>query len=250
MKCKHCNNEFIANPLLQGDIVCKTCVAMNDLSFWYPILKQIQMRVPITKLVYIDDELYLERKKDDHFKEFYNEVLIKAKIIGFPLFIRTGHLSNKWDWKKSCYVESKDQLLHNIYNLCEFSAIVEFPLGIPCNWWALREIIPSKPYFQSFNGMPITREFRYFIRDGKVECFHPYWQKSVFRDNYYSPEQDVFDEMNKLTNDEMTELREMSEYIGNYFSGYWSIDYLQAIDGKWYCIDMAIGERSFHYKHE
>ena len=39
----------------------------------------------------------------------------------------------------------------------------------------------------------------------------------------------------------------MAKYIASYFKEYWSVDFLKTKDGLWYCIDMATGDRSYHW---
>jgi len=44
-------------------------------------------------------------------------------------------------------------------------------------------------------------------------------------------------------------LDKMGNYIARLFSGWWSVDLLKAKNGEWVCIDMAIGESSWHEKN-
>ena len=52
--------------------------------------------------------------------------------------------------------------------------------------------------------------------------------------------------MNRLTEEEQNELNEYACKIAKVFDDYWSIDFCRGKDGKWWCIDLATGDRSWH----
>lgn len=54
------------------------------------------------------------------------------------------------------------------------------------------------------------------------------------------------DEANKESPEEVLFLTELSNEIAKEFEGYWSVDFCQGADGKWWCIDLALGENSWH----
>jgi hypothetical protein len=43
--------------------------------------------------------------------------------------------------------------------------------------WVVREFLPTMPVgvCPRYGNMPVCREFRYFIEDGRYCCSHPYW---------------------------------------------------------------------------
>ena len=45
----------------------------------------------------------------------------------------------------------------------------------------VREFLDLPHTFHAFSGMPVSREFRYFIKNGSVLCRHPYWFPSCMR---------------------------------------------------------------------
>ena len=94
--------------------------------------------------------------------------------------------------------------------------------------------------------MTITKERRYFVRDGKIECSHNYWDREAFKDDI---DEEKFKELSSISKEDKQLLDNMALYVSNLFSGYWSVDFLKGKNGKWYMTDMAIGERSYHQKH-
>lgn len=247
-QCERCKNPFFSNPLIKGDNVCRTCSRLNDITFWYPVLFHSQIPVPKTIILHtnIDMEVVSYGKKPDGFDDFVKEVRSAIKKVGLPAFFRTGYLSNKHDWKNSCFITDLDKIQNHITSLVEMSDIATIDRFCPCDFFAVREIIKTKPYFTYFSGdMPITSERRYFVRNGKIECQHPYWPAEVFPDI----DKKQIEELNRFGEEDKAILDSMATYISKKFSGYWSVDFLKDINNKWYCTDMAIGESSYHETH-
>jgi len=247
--CLRCNNPFLFNPMLHGDDVCPTCERMNDITFWYPRLARLNFPMPKTIIVHTNCDLeeMLDGKNPNGFKEFIEDLKTAINRIGLPCFLRTGMASNKWDWESSCFITDLKKLPQHIFNIVEFSAIATIDRFMSCDFWAVRELIKTKPYFYYFKNMPITKERRFFVRNGKIECSHPYWDvENLFK----GIEKEKLEELNKFSIKDQNQLNEMAQYITDTFQGYWSCDFLQDIDGKWWMTDMAIGEKSFHQPHK
>jgi len=250
-KCVRCGNPFRYNPIIIGDDVCPTCERMNDITFWYPRLLHLKCPMPKTIIIHtnVDMERFSGGEEPEGIDEFLVEIREAIKKIGLPVFLKTGYTSNKHDWKNSCFISKNStfkDLKKHIFNLVEFSAIATIDRFMPCDFWAVREIIKTKPYFTYFSGeMPITKERRIFVRNGKVECSHSYWPKEIFK----GIEKKKFDKLDKLTEKDKKELFSMAQYVANIFQGYWSCDFLKGKNGKWYLTDMAIGEKSYHQEH-
>jgi len=247
--CIRCGHKFRYNPLIHGDDVCPTCDRMNDITFWYPRL--LRLGFPMPKTIIIHTNCHLESlaydKEPEGLGEFIKDIERAAKKIGMPVFLKTGYTSNKHDWKDSCYITDLKKLKDHIQNLVGFSAIATIDRFMPCDFWAVREMIPTKPYFTAFHGeMPITKERRIFVRDGKVVCSHSYWPEEAFK----GVEKKKFDQLDVLTIKDKKELIQMASYVAKLFSGYWSCDFLKSKKGDWYLTDMAIGENSYHAKHK
>ncbi len=251
-KCIRCGADFNFNPIIQGDDICPTCERMNCISFWYPRL--FRQGFPTPKTIIIHTNLPLERLADGEKVEGIDKFILNIKEaiceVGTPAFLRTGYLSNKHDWKKSCFIDketAKNGLLQHIGNLVEMSALATIDRMIPIDFWAVRELRETEPYFNYFAGkMPITKERRYFVWNGKIKCHHNYWDRKAFENDINEKK---FEELSTLSKDDEKILAQMANYIAGLFSGYWSVDFLKGKNGQWYLTDMAIGERSYHQKH-
>jgi len=224
--------------------------ARTNMSFWLPVLWQIKMRVPQTIMVNtggIDLTELLDGKIPQGFNDFKQRMEMAINQIGTPCFIRTGMLSDKHSWKDTCYLTKVEDIGSHIAQLVESSCIANIA-GLPFDYsfWAVRKLIPTKPVFFDFADMPITKERRIFIKDGEVVCNHPYWPKDAFTQSVSDKQ---MAELEDLTEEDKKELTAMAKYVAKYFTDYWSVDFLQDVEGKWWLTDMAIGERSYHYAH-
>jgi hypothetical protein len=168
--------------------------------------------------------------------------------IGTPFFLRTGQTSNKHDWKESCFVEDIESLPLHIQNIFEHSLMANMEGGWPINIWAVREMIPTEPYFYAFSGnMPITKEMRIFFNKGKILCTHPYWPKDSFEGIAEKGWEEKYKNLIKFNDKEFEQIIASTSMIAQHFEGFWSIDWLRGKDNTWYATDMALGEDSYHY---
>lgn len=230
-------------------MIDKTC-----LSHWFPKIAAAGIPVPRTIIVTAPEGSLREvwrafdgEKPGAAANEFYQLILNAANEIGYPCFLRTGHTSGKHDWKNCCYLESADRVQRQVLSIIEYGEIASFA-GMPHDVWAIREFLPTIPlgHCPGFGDMPICREFRFFVRNGNVECWHPYWPQealdqgsAIFRDG------NNYDTLSSCA--EFDPLTVIAEKAGRAVGGHWSIDILETERG-WYVTDMAEAEKSFHWK--
>jgi len=220
----------------------------DSLLYWYPKIKDLPIPQPKTLWVVIDraewvSALYGKNKiREEKITEIYNT----ARKIGYPLFLRTDHASGKHEWKDTCYVPSEDQLIPHVFRVIEFNELADI-LGLPYKALVFREFIELDWKFKAFWGeMPVSRERRYFIKDGKVLCHHPYWVEDAIRKPSIENWRELLKELNTETTDEIEILTGYAEMVARVLDGYWSVDFAYGKNGKWYLIDMATGEHSWH----
>ena len=225
----------------------------NCLSYWFPILKSTGLPVPRTEILSTNVELLrlCDGQKPEGYDQFIADLTAMCIGIGTPVFLRTGQTSGKHYWNETCHVTDLAKLPQHVYQLVEFSATADM-CGLDDDVWVAREFIPMYSLFEWFPGkMPINRERRYFIRDGKVVCHHAYWPKDAFGDFDEKPApKSILKKLgilNSETASEVAELTAMADTAAKAFDGYWSLDFSQDAKGKWWAIDMAIGERSYHW---
>lgn len=226
---------------------------VNCISHWLPRLEAAGVPVPRTTLVAAPEGLsgILDGVKPDGYDLFVAELTAAARSFGFPAFLRTGHTSGKHQWRRTCYLVSVDVIPAHVAALVEFSECADI-LGLPYRTWAVREYIPLVAHFTAFDGMPIAVERRVFIRDGERTCDHGYWPPGAIEG--HNPSRPDWrqlladhDEIARLY-DSRTQIKASLARIGGAFpEGYWSVDFALGRDGTWYAIDMAEGDRSFHW---
>ncbi|MCH8821203.1 hypothetical protein IID23_01610 [Patescibacteria group bacterium] len=144
--------------------------------------------------------------------KFMDDIKSAMRKVGTTAFLRTEMLSNKHDWKNSCFLEKKEDLLSHVTNIVETSFIANIA-GLPFDYsfWVIREMLETEPIFHAFAGkMPITKEFRFFINNGDIQCYHPYWPEEAFElmgRKLTDDEHKKLNEIQKLDKEEEKEFR-------------------------------------------
>lgn len=220
---------------------------LNDLSFWYPILKDLWIPTPETYIIRHNVKLLevLDGTKPKLFDKLISDIEFYANIVWYPCFIKTWCTSNKHSWKNTCYLEKKEDISQHIYNLVEFSAIADFELPLWVDTIVIRKLLKTKEFFTWFEWMPITREVRIFVKSWEVYHIQPYWPIEAFDWRKKFKFQKEFKELNKFTEEDLKEFNKMWTFIWKMFQWHWSIDLLQWEDWVWYCIDMALWSDSY-----
>ena len=226
---------------------------ITNLAYWYPKVKHL-VPTPKTEIVETDCNLIeiLDGEAPNEWRGFIEDMRVAiGRLGGCPVFLRTGHTSNKHEWSDTCYLADVKDLGQHIYNLVEFSECVDM-IGLPYKTWIERELLPVMPVFYAFKGMPITQEFRYFVKDGEVDHRQPYWPPEAFLKSYSNAEKEwekLLAEISVLDKVSDKELTAMTEKIGKALGGYWSVDWLLT-DRGWYMTDMAEGAMSYKWQAE
>lgn len=224
-------------------------VDRNCLSFWYPPIAKAGLPVPETIILKREEGLedLIDGKLPNGWGEFMEALEAATRKLGPPVFLRTGHGSDKHNWEDTCYVTGVDDLEQHVYNLVEWSVLADI-MGMPTDVWAVRKLIDTEPIFHAFRGrMPITREFRLFVRDGKIRHTQPYWPLEAIENPSDANWRELLTLASKLWPQDAA-LRELAiEAVEAVGGGYWSVDFLRDRYGKAWLTDMAEGERSFRY---
>lgn len=229
----------------------------NSMLYWYPKLLEVGgLPMPRTEIVRLDIdgpepcpacEGSLPAS-DVH----WDSILKAARKIGYPLFMRTGHMSGKHSWKDACHVPDEASLKDHISRLFTLSSMCGL-MGLPVDCLVFRELMPMDGRFTAFYGdMPVNTEYRYFVRDGHVLCRHWYWVKDAIARGTPDKKLPVgwnimLDEMrDKTTEQDFDIIDRYAMKASARFKGCWSIDFCRALDGRWILIDMAQGKDSWH----
>lgn len=228
----------------------------NSLLYWYPKISELGIPTPETEIVVLKNLPTLISLCDGDFSPLqpqWEEILGKARKIGFPLFMRTDEFSSKHNWKNTCYVEKEADLRQHIQTLFEDSYCADI-LGLPIRAIVFRKFIPMKNMFTAFHGeMPVNPEIRFFVKDGEVKCYHWYWVEDAI-ENGTREDKLPFDWKDRIKNakrdylsgNDLIWLTNDARKVAKQFDGYWSVDFCLSKENRWILIDMALGELSWH----
>ena len=224
----------------------------NRLSYWFPLIKEAGLPVPATSMVEMSAEAqeqawgYFENDtKLDALERFVVRLADISSPFSRPFFLRTDLTSAKHDWRETCFVADSARLRDHVLNIIEFSIMCDL-FGLPFDRWAVREILPTEPAFHAFRGeMPITEEWRAFVRGNELLCVHPYWPSGALRGHTHDPKWE--EKLRALYENECPEeVTSLARAAGVAASEHiWSVDLLNTIRG-FYVIDMALASMSWH----
>lgn len=227
----------------------------NSMLYWWPKVKDNYVLKPETIIVETGYEPLIGMLEGSLLpQKTMEEIAAAAEQLGYPLFVRTDQSSGKHDWENSCFVRTPDRLMGNIRRVVEFNELADI-MELHPEALVFRKYIPLQAAFKAFYGnMPVAEERRYFVRDGKAECHHPYWPEEAIeewaKDHHHSvlPEnwRKLLAAQNTELNPEIGLLTSYAEQIGRKVEGYWSVDFAKSREGSWYFIDMAEGDMSWH----
>lgn len=221
----------------------------SSLLFWWPKVRGLGVPVPETKVLEFGPRCLAavccpDSEEDAaEARRVIEAVREAAREFGYPVFIRTDHASGKHEWENACYVAREEDLPRCLAGVIEFNEMVDLsPRAV-----VVRRYIPLESPFTAFRGMPVARERRYFVLDGRVVCHHPYWPEDAIR---FRQEPEGWREklavLNEEAPDEVELLSGYAARLGAALPGYWSLDFARGADGVWYFIDAARGELSWH----
>jgi len=228
----------------------------SSLLYWHPKIKDLGIPIPKTEKIMLTEQekkIYYKGGGDcfnlDRLTEVVSEVI--AEKFSLPVFLRTDEFSGKHFWKKTCYLDKLENLESHLMEIIVGGKEAGM-MGLPIEAMVVREYIEMDSKFNAFYGeMPVNPERRYFIKNGNVECHHPYWiedavERETSKDMLPENWKELAGEMNFESEDEVALLSGYSKVIATHFKDYWSVDYCKARNGRWILIDMAEAEKSWH----
>lgn len=222
----------------------------TSMLYWWPRVKDLGIPVPKTVIIEMPED-DLAGLLDDKWLSLEDERrLIKAgEKVGYPLFLRTDMASAKHQWERTCFVPKFEELFKHVWALIDATLAASMFGELDPSALVFRELLRLNSFFTAFSGLPISAERRYFVRDGVVECHHPYWTQDAIKRPSKSDWKERLATLNKESAEEIELLTKYATRVGEVLEGYWSIDFAEARDHSWYLIDLAVGERSWHPEH-
>jgi hypothetical protein len=230
-------------------------VDRTALSYWFPLIDAAGLPVPrtlITKMPVPAQQCIwagFDGKDGDDPKAlgaFIAQLKDLADRVGYPCFLRTDHTSGKHEWEHTCFVKSADRIGRHVFSIAEHSEICDM-IGLPWDTWVVREYLPIIPHgvCPSYGNMPLCREFRFFVVDGEVKCWHPYWPAGAIEQG--GADESLFDVLSHLADVEYSQLHRLAQKAARAVDGAWSVDILETERG-WHVTDMAEAHKSFHWE--
>lgn len=225
------------------------------LSYWFPLIQAAGIPVPKTVILpaltpqeegQLTDWAAGEGSYEG-LPYLVGDINQAAVLFGYPVFLRTDYSSAKHSWSGSCLLDSERNIKSHIQSIAEYSIMADL-MGLPIDTWVVRELLPTKPVFHAFSDMPIVREFRVFVRDGKIDHFQPYWPVHALEGQTEEPKwRELVDELNTITPEERVKVEELALRVNAAVPGYWSVDCLDVVGRGWMVTDMAEGDKSYRY---
>jgi hypothetical protein len=227
---------------------------LTALSHWFPKIRDAALPVPRTALI----DMPIEAQKDaweafdgkdgnGGLQLFAGSVAEIGATFGVPFFLRTDHTSGKHSWRDACFVADPVLVIRNIMAIIEYSEMCSI-VGLPYARWAIREMLPTIPFgvCPEYLDMPICKEFRFFVDDAKVRCWHPYWPRLALERGGAMLSDADYAALCEPGGD-LEELTDLAQRAGAAVGGAWSVDILQTTRG-WFVTDMAEAGKSFHWE--
>ena len=230
----------------------------NTFSNWFGRLKT-HFKTPrsiITSLTF--DEMMLlkpEEKSTDQvaiqeFNTRLNQLALDAGL-HYPIFMKNGVFSNKFDFEESCLINSPDEFFDKLYNIIYGGCMVGARLS---NEVVLRELVAVPQDVKIYNAMPLNIEFRAFVNFDTQEIVEilDYWHDSIA--SRLPPDQvelfkqhkekmaPKFEQFKAILYEELQNALRNKEFDLN---GSWSVDFLLDANNELWLIDMAFAGQSW-----
>jgi len=239
--------------------------ARSSLLYWWPKVKDLGIPVPRTEIVRfrpvtiaalgsLGEEPESSKEWLERQRRVVRAVERLGKVaftLGEPMFVRTDMSAAKHRYVQTCYVRKVSHYPGHVYRLAQEMLAADL-FGLPWSAIVFREFIPLAAEFWAWDGLPIAPERRYFVRDGEIECRHPYWPEEAVERGFPSGDAAALwrrklASMNHQGSAEVELLMGYASRVAQALPGYWSVDFALGANGTWYLIDMARGEVSYHW---
>lgn len=243
----------------------------NNFSYWFPRvaphLEERGILSPKTKVLPVPEDVmeacFMEKQTDEEHIRKWIRTNVMPALFGaeFPLFMKNGCFSNKFNFKRSCLLAEYDErhitdnfiTLQNMSLSCETGGNMEI---------VFREFIKAPEGTPTiYNGMPFRPEMRIFYDFDKHSfCYAVnYWDWDYCHDAICQSaphDKEAYEAA-------YPELKELYEYRKSYFlprilaglrrvdamTGRWSLDFILEERRCWF-IDAAIAEASAYWDED
>lgn len=226
----------------------------NSSNQWLPFIEKAGLPVPRTIVVpysHRDCAAIFDGEESKEFERLVAAVGVAAADIGFPSFIRTDLSSAKHCGTKAFRINNHLEVGNPVSRTLEDNEMKFWLERHGPTAFLVREYLDLPAPFTAFGGLPVSREFRFFADGEHVICRHPYWPAESVKEYIDGTVPGDWAEqlaaMQQLP-DDVDVLAGMAVTAASACGGdRWSVDFAQDRSGKWWLIDMARMESSYHW---
>lgn len=225
----------------------------NSAVIWFNAIKD-SLPVPKTILVEYNHPEFIAAIEGNPMvdKEEIAKTIDNAKDacneIGWPCFVRSDLTSAKHSGPSHYLIKDESVLSKVLFLTAEDNEMKLWPFSSPTHFM-IREFLKLNYDFTAFSDLPIAREFRLFADNSQVYCIHPYWPEETLE--FKEPPPGWQEQLKKHHEipDEVEDIKSMAIKACSLIDNdKWSVDFAQDINGKWWLIDMAHAEDSYHWE--
>jgi hypothetical protein len=223
----------------------------NSAHYWLPLIVKAGLPIPYTIGVGYDHGAFgmaIEGRPNKGSKRTVSLVGEACSKIGYPCFIRTDLGSAKHTGPKAYLVREEKEIRSVLSWLIQDQEIKFWLTGLP-SIILVRQFLDLDSSFCAFGGLPISREWRFFANPRGLICGHPYWPEGAL--TFMDKKPRGWKKILKAHHKPPTCWKEL---VGMAIKAAtackrdaWSIDFAMDKQGKWWLIDMALMEDSWHW---
>jgi ATP-grasp domain, R2K clade family 3 len=154
----------------------------------------------------------------------YTDESILELVGGFgnhPIIVKDYVKSQKHYWEDACFIPNPIDHAHLLQVTKRFLELQDIDLNIGLVYRAFIEFEPLVNH--SISGMPLTKEFRVFVKDKRIINTLKYWDEGEY-------------------NDELPDLAQFQPEIERINSHFYTMDIAQTKTGDWLIVELGDGQ--------
>lgn len=225
----------------------------NSSNIWLPAIEAAGLPTPKTIVIPYDHGALTPIFNGEDVPEMHEllgQVNAAVDQIGFPAFIRTDLASAKHSGPTAYKITCIGDIQRAVFETLEDNEM-KFWVGPSPTAFLVRQFLNLEHHFTAFRGLPISREWRYFATAERVICTHPYWPMESLEGHVdeaaYPDWQFWLQQLHEPPSDRKELERMAVVAAGACGDGAWSVDFCRDVDGKWWLLDMATMQDSYHW---
>lgn len=223
----------------------------NSALIWLPSIEKAGLPVPKTVIVPYDHHAcapVFYGQSSTEFERLVEAVAKAAVEVIHPIFIRTDLSSAKHSGPTAYRIGRGEAPGKAVFSTLEDNEMKFWMGRYGPSAFLVRQFLELDAPFTAFHNFPVAREFRFFANSKCVRCWHPYWPAESLEEHRPSREdwRECLTELHQVP--KVPELWLMAVAAAKACGGgEWSVDFCLDVHGKWWLLDMATAEDSYHW---